>query len=291
MNSVPGPGLSHRLPQSGTVVLTLLKSRVPLALTAVRALLAPVMVALAWFHPSPMAFGACLVLAFLSDIFDGILARRLGVATPGLRRLDSIADSTFYLAALVAAWHLHPSALGEQLSALVALFVMETARYAFDFWKFRREAAYHLWSSKIWGICLFVGFISLLVLGRGGSFVAVPIWVGILVDLEGLAVSFLLRAWKSDVAEHQRRKPPTRAQLVRDHLTLEVRPVRSLLSGLLVLPWEATPDHVVAVPTAGIDRADRPDAHRGMAGIRSTMFTYIDHNIQEIAKVHVYSPT
>jgi hypothetical protein len=39
----------------------------------------------------------------------------------------------------------------------------------------------------------------LLVLDRGGLFVAVPIYAGILVDLEGLAVSFVLRAWKSDV--------------------------------------------------------------------------------------------
>jgi hypothetical protein len=46
---------------------------------------------------------------------------------------------------------------------------------------------------------LFVGFFSLLVLGRGGLFVAVPIVVGILVDLEGLAVSFVLKEWKSDV--------------------------------------------------------------------------------------------
>ena len=47
------------------------------------------------------------------------------------------------------------------------------------------------------------------------------------------------------VAEHVQRKPPTRAQLVRDHLMLEIRPVRSLLSGLMALPWEATPDHPV----------------------------------------------
>jgi hypothetical protein len=47
------------------------------------------------------------------------------------------------------------------------------------------------------------------------------------------------------VAEHLQRKPPTRAQLVRDHLTLEIRPVRSLLSGLMGLPWEATSDHPV----------------------------------------------
>ena len=45
------------------------------------------------------------------------------------------------------------------------------------------------------------------------------------------------------VAEHLQRKPPIRAQLVRDHLTLEIRPVHSLLSALMVLPWEATPGH------------------------------------------------
>jgi hypothetical protein len=50
---------------------------------------------------------------------------------------------------------------------------------------------------------------------------------------------------RSLVAEHRQRKPPIRAQLVRDHLTLEVRPVRSLLSALMVLPWEATPGHPV----------------------------------------------
>jgi phosphatidylglycerophosphate synthase len=170
-----------------------------LLLTASRALLAPVMLVLAWYYPRPLAFGACLILAFLSDVFDGILARRLNVATPGLRRLDSIADSVFYVAALLAAWHLHTSELQEYLPTLLVLAAIEVARYGFDLLKFRREAAYHLWSSKLWGICLFVGFFALLVLGRGGIFVAVPIYVGILVDLEGLAVSFVLRAWKSDV--------------------------------------------------------------------------------------------
>jgi CDP-diacylglycerol--glycerol-3-phosphate 3-phosphatidyltransferase len=175
------------------------RSSIPLLLTALRALLAPVMLVLAWFNPRPPAFAVCLILAFLSDVFDGILARRLNVATPVLRRLDSIADSVFYVAALFAAWYLHPSELREYLPALVVLGAVEAVRYAFDLWKFRREAAYHLWSSKLWGICLFVGFYSLLVLGRGGLFVAVPIYAGVLVDLEGLAVSLVLREWKSDV--------------------------------------------------------------------------------------------
>ena len=72
-----------------------------------------------------MLFGVCLILAFLSDVFDGILARRLNVATPDLRRLDSIADSTFYLAALLAAllaaWHLYSTELRVYLPALMVL--------------------------------------------------------------------------------------------------------------------------------------------------------------------------
>jgi TnpA family transposase len=50
---------------------------------------------------------------------------------------------------------------------------------------------------------------------------------------------------QSLVTAHLQRKPPTRAQLVRDHLTLEIRPVHSLLSALVVLPWQAAPDNPV----------------------------------------------
>jgi hypothetical protein len=60
---------------------------VPLSLTALRALLAPVIVTLALLDPDPRAFGICLALGFLSDVFDGIVARKLGIATPALRRL------------------------------------------------------------------------------------------------------------------------------------------------------------------------------------------------------------
>ena len=171
----------------------------PLALTALRALLGPVLVLLALYRPSPAAFGLCLALAFLSDVFDGILARRLNVATPGLRRLDSLADTAFYLSASFAAWHLHPDALREHGGALAALAVLELARYAYDLLKFRREASYHMWSSKCWGIALFVGFFGLLVFGQGGWPVALAVYVGIVADLEGLAISAILPAWHSDV--------------------------------------------------------------------------------------------
>jgi len=173
--------------------------RIPLALTALRALLAPVVVALALAWPAPWAFGACLVAAFVSDVFDGIVARRLGVATPGLRRLDSIADSVFYVAALFAAWHLHADAIRAHRPALALLAALEIARYAFDLRKFGKEASYHMWSSKLWGLALFAGFFALLVFGQDRVAVPAAIWIGIVADLEGLAISATLREWRTDV--------------------------------------------------------------------------------------------
>jgi CDP-diacylglycerol--glycerol-3-phosphate 3-phosphatidyltransferase len=182
-----------------TPALTRLAVRLPLALTASRALLAPVVVGLALAWPAPWAFGACLVAAFASDVFDGIVARRLGVATPGLRRLDSLADSLFYLAALSAAWHLHADAIRAQFAPLAVLAALEIARYAVDLRKFGKEASYHMWSSKLWGVALFAGFFALLVFGEDRVAVPAAIWIGIVADVEGLAISATLREWRTDV--------------------------------------------------------------------------------------------
>jgi phosphatidylglycerophosphate synthase len=174
-------------------------NRVPLLLTALRALSAPVIVFLALRNPDPRAFGACLTLGFLSDVFDGMIARKLGVATQTLRRLDSGADTLFYVAAAFAVWHLYPRVILEHTRALVVLGALEVGRYAFDLAKFGREASYHMWSSKAWGIVLFVAFFGVLVYGYTGGLVAMPLYVGIVADVEGLAISIVLGEWKSDV--------------------------------------------------------------------------------------------
>ncbi len=171
----------------------------PLLLTLLRAALAPLLVYLALYNPRPEWFAACLITALLSDIFDGVIARKLGVATPALRRLDSIADSIFYVAAICAVWVLNSAVIVGHAVSLTLLLVLEATRYAFDFWKFKREASYHMWSSKLWGLALFVAFYSVLVLEHTGVWVSVAIWLGILADCEGLTISLVLPLWKSDV--------------------------------------------------------------------------------------------
>ncbi len=171
----------------------------PVLLTGLRALLAPVVLLLSLYAPRAEGFAVCLVVALLSDIFDGVLARRLGIATANLRRLDSAADTLFYAACVFAVWYLYPDAITERLGPLAVLAILEILRYLLDFLKFRREASYHMWSSKIWGIALFIGFFSLLVLGSSATAVSCAVYVGIIADLEGLVVSIVLPHWQADV--------------------------------------------------------------------------------------------
>ena len=113
--------------------------------------------------------------------------------------VDSIADTVFYVSALFAAWYLQSSILRPYLLALLVLAAVEVARYAYDFLKFGKEASYHMWSSKLWGLTLVLAFFALLVYSRAGWPVSLAIYVGIAADLEGLAISRVLPRWTTDV--------------------------------------------------------------------------------------------
>ncbi|WP_295454428.1 CDP-alcohol phosphatidyltransferase family protein [uncultured Thiodictyon sp.] len=174
-------------------------TQIPLLLTLLRAGLALGVVLLALFAPVPVAFAACLAVAAVSDYFDGAIARHLNIVTPRLRRLDSLVDLLFHLAALFALWWLYPQVIARHAGLIAVLAGLGVARYAFAYAKFRREASYHLWSSKVWGFALFLAFYSLLVLQSDGIGIMLVLALGILAGLEDLAVSVVLREWRTDV--------------------------------------------------------------------------------------------
>lgn len=170
----------------------------PLALTLLRLVLAPVLVLLSG-RPHPLVFGLILTAAVLSDIFDGMLARRLGVATPFLRRLDSAVDIVFYLAVGKTLWRLRPEVVRAHEVLLGAVVGLELLRFGIERLKYGRKASYHLWSAKAWGLALFGGALGLLSFGGGSGWFALMLWPGIFENLEALSVTFLLPTWTHDV--------------------------------------------------------------------------------------------
>jgi CDP-diacylglycerol--glycerol-3-phosphate 3-phosphatidyltransferase len=165
-----------------------------------RVLLAPSVVLLAYKNIRGVPMLACIAAALLSDYFDGVIARRLGVSTARVRRLDSLADTAFYVGVLLAAWLLERSTILHFKFLFIALLALEAIRIIFDRIKFGQNAAYHMWSSKIWGLLLACASVALLAYGFAGWLLAVALIIGLICDAEGLAISIVLTDAQHDVS-------------------------------------------------------------------------------------------
>jgi CDP-diacylglycerol--glycerol-3-phosphate 3-phosphatidyltransferase len=170
-----------------------------MGLTVLRLLLAPVLVWLVYTGAPGAVFAAVVLAAFVSDYFDGVIARRLGVATPELRHFDSRADLVFYATAAWAVWRLHPDVVRSVAVPGLIVIGLDVVRHVFDFAKFGRDVAYHAWSSKIWGLSLALALVLLMGFGVSRPFVAIAVLLGLIAQLEGLAISVMLPVWTHDV--------------------------------------------------------------------------------------------
>jgi CDP-diacylglycerol--glycerol-3-phosphate 3-phosphatidyltransferase len=168
-------------------------------LIALRLLCAGTIIVAAQAGASGPTLSAILVVAFLSDVFDGVIARRLGIATENLRRADTAADTVFYLAAAAAVFLRTPEILAVNLPFLMGLVFLELSRAVLERRKFGRLASYHLWSAKAWGVSLLFGFAEAFLRGSPGPLFRLSLGVGILSDLEGLSASMVLSRWHHDV--------------------------------------------------------------------------------------------
>jgi phosphatidylglycerophosphate synthase len=171
-----------------------------LGLTSLRLVLGPVLLWLVRGGSAGLPYIALCLLAFASDYFDGVLARRFGVDSAAVRRYDSATDTVFFLCAAWSVWLLHADLVRPYLWMVACVVMLEAARYLFDLIKFRREAAYHAWSAKAWGLSLFVALVALMGFGVATPWLPLTLALGIVADLEGLAISVVLPVWTHDVS-------------------------------------------------------------------------------------------
>jgi len=136
--------------------------------------------------------------ALISDYFDGVIARRLHIDTAALRHFDSQADTVFYFAAGIALFVRFPEAWHDFRYGIATLVFVEVDRMIFEWRKFGRPAAYHMWSAKLWGVAMLAGFIE-VALGGGGPFMQAAIVLGITTNIEGLFASVVLKEPHHDV--------------------------------------------------------------------------------------------
>ena len=170
-----------------------------MGLTVLRLLLAPVLVWLVYASAPGVVFASVVLIAFVSDYFDGVIARRLGIASAELRHFDSRADLVFYATAAWAVWRLHPDVVRSVAIPALVVVGLDVVRHIFDFAKFGRDVAYHAWSSKVWGLSLALALVLLMGLGVSQPFVAITVILGLIAQIEGLLISVALPVWTHDV--------------------------------------------------------------------------------------------
>ena len=169
-----------------------------LVLTWSRLALAPVAVWQAITHVDAFWTAMILAVGLLTDVFDGIVARRANASTAGLRLADSVVDTVFYLAIAWAAWLRFPQALRPWAMAISGIIACELANYSVSLYKFGKGASYHAYSAKAMGVALFS---ACLLLFLTGSAVLLPIAlaVALLAQIEVAMITWVLPSWHHDV--------------------------------------------------------------------------------------------
>jgi CDP-diacylglycerol--glycerol-3-phosphate 3-phosphatidyltransferase len=176
-----------------------MKRHVPFLLTTLRLALGPVAVTCALSNVSRWIYLPILIIATLSDIFDGILARRFGVATPALRRYDSITDVIYYLFILGAVWILCRPVIERNWIWLACILVSEALSVLVCYLKFQKYPATHSWLAKFYGLCLLAGLIALLVFNAGNWAVIALAIVALMTNVEIIGIHLLAKQVPVDV--------------------------------------------------------------------------------------------
>ena len=173
---------------------------VPWALVATRGAIALVLaVGLIVGHLTDGLVLSLFVIAFLSDYFDGVIARACGVATRALRQADSTVDTAFYLVLGAVTYHLHGDVLRRHASALTICIGTLAVWAILDLLRWRAAAGFHAWSAKLFAAALGVWAVALYGFGADGPWLVAACAAGTFSHVEGIAISFTLRQHVTDV--------------------------------------------------------------------------------------------
>ncbi len=138
------------------------------------------------------------IAAVLSDIFDGIIARRLGVSTINLRKADSWADIGLYLCIAVSVWLVYPAVILDFKVPLLIAIAFQLSLFTISLVKFGQFPSFHTYTAKAWGVSLF--FAVVLLFGFGS---AMALWSAIglclINSIEEIAMTAILPQWTHDV--------------------------------------------------------------------------------------------
>jgi phosphatidylglycerophosphate synthase len=178
-----------------------MKNKIPVMLIYSRLIFGAIIILLTILQPDYFKgiIVALIATGLLTDIFDGIIARRLNISTQKLRRLDSTVDQFFWLCIILSAYLISPGFFKQNLVLITILLGLEACCYAVSFIKFKKEVATHAISSKIWVLLLCATLIQVIAAGNSVILFYCCFFLGVITRLEIILIVLILKTWTNDV--------------------------------------------------------------------------------------------
>jgi len=140
-----------------------------------------------------------LIVGLLTDVFDGIIARKLNVATEKLRVWDSNVDQFFWLISIGSIFALNMGFLKDNLILIITVVILEIICYLLSYLKFSKPIATHSLLAKVWTISILVFMIDLCLHSTSTLPFYICIILGIISRIEISLIILKLKKWTTDV--------------------------------------------------------------------------------------------
>jgi phosphatidylglycerophosphate synthase len=142
---------------------------------------------------------ALAVYAIVSDVLDGMLARKLNISTQEMRRLDTKIDTVFWFSCLFYLCINRPLFLKAHIIELFVLVFSELFIIVLGTLKFRERISYHTILSKFWALCLLWFFIDLTLHTSVHFSFSLSFWYGLIVQSEIIIITLTLKKNQTDI--------------------------------------------------------------------------------------------
>lgn len=177
-----------------------MKNKIPNILLYSRFLLTVIIITIT-FYPlfnSKVIVLSLMYLGLLSDVFDGIIARKLNVSSEKFRVIDTVFDLLFYFSILVYVFSINSRVFLENKIFILIILSLEALMYFISLIRFGKLPSPHAILSKFWGLYIIIEF-TLLIFQVPGHHFLISLIIGIFVHLDRVLIYILLRNWEHDI--------------------------------------------------------------------------------------------
>jgi len=177
----------------------MLARHIPTALVLLRPVIAVVLVIDSLDGTVGPWFVILFVTAAVSDMLDGLIARKLKVTSTLGSKIDAQADAILYLSILFCIWNVHRGIIREFLVPIALVCSLQIASWVVSLIKYGRLSCHHAYTAKTWAIMLFVGITTMFAFNYAGITFWLVLILGVISTTEDIIMTLIIPKWSRDV--------------------------------------------------------------------------------------------